>query len=86
MKTSTAHARLEALQLAAEGCLSRKEALKILNKAEKAHQKLESSAAPCTAPSNRNHNLKSRTKNILTNRVKHLLTKDNFGTIYLKNT
>ena len=46
MKTSTAHARLESLQLAAEGCLSRKEAVKILEKAEKAHQKLESSAAP----------------------------------------
>ena len=50
MKTSTAHARLEALQLAAEGCLSRKEALKILEKAEKAHQKLESSAAPLHRP------------------------------------
>ena len=50
MKTSTAHARLEALQLAAEGCLSRTEALKILNKAEKAHQKLESSAAPLHRP------------------------------------
>ena len=50
MKTSTAHARLESLQLAAEGCLSRKEAVKILEKAEKAHQKLESSAAPLHRP------------------------------------
>ena len=50
MKTSTAHARLEKLQLAAEGCLSREEALRILQKAEKAHQKLESSAAPLHRP------------------------------------
>ena len=46
MKTSTAHARLESLQLAAEECQSREEAQKILRKADKAHAKLESSAAP----------------------------------------
>ena len=46
MKTSTAHARLEALQLAAEECLTREAAQAILKKADKAHAKLESSAAP----------------------------------------
>ena len=46
MKTSTAHSRLETLQLAAEECLTRDEAQKILKKADKAHAKLESSAAP----------------------------------------
>ena len=50
MKTSTAHAKLEQLQLAAEGCLSREEAQMILAKAEKAHEKLESSAAPLHRP------------------------------------
>ena len=45
MKTSTAHSRLESLQLAAEECLTRDEAQKILRKADKAHAKLESSAA-----------------------------------------
>ena len=46
MKTSTAHSRLESLQLAAEECQTREEAQKILRKADKAHAKLESSAAP----------------------------------------
>ena len=46
MKTSTAHSRLESLQLAAEECQTREEAQKILKKADKAHAKLESSAAP----------------------------------------
>lgn len=46
MKTSTAHARLEKLQLAAEECLTREAAQAILMKADKAHAKLESSAAP----------------------------------------
>ena len=50
MKTSTAHAKLESLQLAAEECLSRDEAQKILKKADKAHAKLESSAAPFHRP------------------------------------
>ena len=40
MKTSTAHSRLESLQLAAEECLTRDEAQKILRKADKAHAKL----------------------------------------------
>ena len=52
MKTSTAHSRLEALQLAAEECLTRDEAQKILRKADKAHAKLESSAAPFHRPKN----------------------------------
>ena len=52
MKTSTAHSRLESLQLAAEECLSRDEAQKILRKADKAHAKLESSAAPFHRPKN----------------------------------
>ena len=46
MKTSTAHSRLESLQLAAAECQTREEAQKILRKADKAHAKLESSAAP----------------------------------------
>ena len=50
MKTSTAHSRLESLQLAAEECLTRDEAQKILRKADKAHAKLESSAAPFHRP------------------------------------
>ncbi len=50
MKTSTAHLRLESLQLAAEECLTRDEAQKILRKADKAHAKLESSAAPLHRP------------------------------------
>ena len=52
MKTSTAHSRLESLQLAAEECLTRDEAQKILKKADKAHAKLESSAAPFHRPKN----------------------------------
>ena len=48
MKTSTAHSRLESLQLAAEECLTRDEA----QKADKAHAKLESSAAPFHRPKN----------------------------------
>ena len=52
MKTSTAHSRLESLQLAAEECLTRDEAQKILRKADKAHAKLESSAAPFHRPKN----------------------------------
>ena len=52
MKTSTAHARLEALQLAAEECLTREAAQAILKKADKAHAKLESSAAPFHRPNN----------------------------------
>ena len=52
MKTSTAHSRLESLQLAAEECLTRDEAQKILRKADKAHAKLESSAAPFHRPEN----------------------------------
>ena len=52
MKTSTAHSRLESLQLAAEECLTRDEAQKILRKADKAHAKLESSAAPFHRPNN----------------------------------
>ena len=52
MKTSTAHSRLESLQLAAEECLTREEAQKILRKADKAHAKLESSAAPFHRPKN----------------------------------
>ena len=55
MKTSTAHSRLESLQLAAEECLTRDEAQKILRKADKAHAKLESSAAPSTAPRTDRH-------------------------------
>ena len=50
MKTSTAHSRLESLQLAAEECLTRDEAQKILRKADKAHAKLESSARPLPPP------------------------------------
>ena len=50
MKTSTAHSRLESLQLAAEECQTREEAQKILRKADKAHAKLESSAAPFHSP------------------------------------
>ena len=53
MKTSTAHLRLESLQLAAEECLTRDEAQKILRKADKAHAKLESSAAPLHRPKDR---------------------------------
>ena len=52
MKTSTAHSRLESLQLAAEECQTREEAQKILKKADKAHAKLESSAAPFHRPKN----------------------------------
>ena len=52
MKTSTAHSRLEALHLAAEECLTRDEAQKILRNADKAHAKLESSAAPFHRPNN----------------------------------
>ena len=52
MKTSTAHSRLQSLQLAAEECQTREDAQKILRKVDKVHAKLESSAAPFHCPKN----------------------------------